>query len=193
MPMKYSFQSARTIAIVTADPLCHSEPPVRLLLSFASLRIGVAQGKLRRRGQPARARWASLARCSARDAHETCRNDRSMRPKPKVLIVEDNSDVRRLYAIGLNQRGYEVKLAANGAEAVERISVEKPDVVLLDWLMPLMDGGEVLRKLSENGNRSVPVIVISGQPAPDELDPRIRSWLTKPVSIDELVTEIQKQ
>lgn len=108
------------------------------------------------------------------------------------MIVEDNSDVRRLYAIGLNQRGYEVKLAANGAEAVERISVEKPDVVLLDWLMPLMDGGEVLSKLNENGNRTVPVIVISGQPAPDELDPRIRSWLTKPVSIDDLVTEIQR-
>jgi len=112
--------------------------------------------------------------------------------KAKVLIVEDNSDVRRLYAIGLNQRGYEVKLAANGAEAVERIAVEKPDVVLLDWLMPLMDGGEVLRKLSENGNRNVPVIVISGQPAPDELDPRIRCWLMKPVSIEELVTEIQR-
>jgi CheY-like chemotaxis protein len=112
--------------------------------------------------------------------------------RAKVLIVEDNSDVRRLYAIGLNQRGYEVKLAANGAEAVERISVERPDFVLLDWLMPLMDGGEVLSKLSENGNRSVPVIVISGQPAPDELDPRIRCWLTKPVSIDELVTEIQR-
>ena len=115
-----------------------------------------------------------------------------MPSKAKVLIVEDNSDVRRLYAIGLNQRGYEVKLAANGAEAVERISVEKPDVVLLDWLMPLMDGGEVLSKLSENGNRSVPVIVISGQPAPDELDPRIRCWLTKPVSIEDLVTEIQR-
>src|SRR4051794_39649202 len=112
--------------------------------------------------------------------------------RAKVLIVEDNSDVRRLYAIGLNQRGYEVKLAANGAEAVERISSEKPDVVLLDWLMPLMDGGEVLRKLSENTDRVVPVIVISGQPAPDELDPRIRCWLTKPVSIDELVTEIQR-
>src|SRR5437764_5022026 len=112
---------------------------------------------------------------------------RAMSAKPRVLIVEDNSDVRRLYAIGLNQRGYEVKLAANGAEAVERISVEKPDVVLLDWLMPLMDGGEVLRKLNENGNRSVPVIVISGQPAPDELDPRIRCWLTTPVSSDQLV------
>src|SRR5438105_15041624 len=173
MPMKYSFQSARTIAIVTADPLCHSEPPVRLLLSFASLRIGVAQGKLRRRGQPARARWASLARCSDRDAHETCRNDRSMRPKPKVLIVEDNSDVRRLYAIGLNQRGFEVKLAANGAEAVERIVAERPDVILLDWIMPLMDGGEVLRRLSENGSAGIPIIVISGQPEPEKRDPPI--------------------
>lgn len=113
-----------------------------------------------------------------------------MVPRPKVLIVEDDSDARRLYAIGLNQRGFEVKLAANGAEAVERIHEEKPDVVLLDWLMPLMDGGEVLSKLAENGNRSIPVIVISGQPAPDMPDPRIRCWLTKPVSIEELVTAI---
>jgi CheY-like chemotaxis protein len=113
--------------------------------------------------------------------------------KAKVLIVEDNSDVRRLYAIGLNQRGFEVKLAANGAEAVERVDAERPDVILLDWLMPLMDGGEVLRKLSGNGGASIPIIVISGQPAPpaDQLDPRIRTWLTKPVSIDEVVLQIE--
>lgn len=114
-----------------------------------------------------------------------------MASKPKILIVEDNSDVRRLYAIGLNQRGFEVKLAANGAEAVERITSEKPDVVLLDWLMPLMDGSEVLTRLGDAG-RSIPVIVISGQPAPEMLDPRVLCWLTKPVSIDELVTEIQR-
>jgi CheY-like chemotaxis protein len=123
-------------------------------------------------------------------AHETCTNLRMVR-KAKILVVEDNSDVRRLYAIGLNQRGFEVKLAANGAEAVERIHAEKPDVVLLDWLMPLMDGSEVLSKLGENGSRSVAVIVISGQPAPEKLDPRIHSWLEKPVTIDELVTEVE--
>lgn len=115
-----------------------------------------------------------------------------MPSKAKVLIVEDNSDVRRLYAIGLNQRGFEVKLAANGAEAVERIRAEKPDILLLDWLMPLMDGDEVLRRIGvQNGNR-MPVIVISGQPEPDQRDPRIRSWLMKPVSIDELVAEIER-
>ncbi len=112
-------------------------------------------------------------------------------PKPKILIVEDNSDVRRLYALGLNQRGYEVKLAANGAEAVERIEAERPDVILLDWIMPLMDGGEVLARLSGNsGVSSIPIIVISGQPAPEPLDRRIQSWLIKPVSLDQVVDEI---
>lgn len=117
-----------------------------------------------------------------------------MLAKPKILIVEDDSDVRRLYAIGLNQRGFEVKLAANGAEAVERIGTERPDLVLLDWVMPLMNGREVLAKLGESGHDDLAVIVISGQPAPPhhELDPRIQSWLTKPVSMDELVTEIRR-
>src|SRR5438874_1169558 len=110
----------------------------------------------------------------------------------RVLIVEDNSDVRRLYAIGLNQRGFEVKLAANGAEAMERIETERPDVILLDWLMPLMDGGEVLDRLS-NGSATIAIIVISGQPPPaEELDPRIRCWLTKPVTIDDLVACIEQ-
>src|ERR1043165_1210448 len=92
--------------------------------------------------------------------------------KLRVLIVEDNSDVRRLYAIGLNQRGYEVKLAATGAEAVERIQDERPDVILLDWLMPLMDGGEVLSRIG--GDAQIPIIVISGQPPPPDgqRDPR---------------------
>jgi DNA-binding response OmpR family regulator len=115
-----------------------------------------------------------------------------MPSKAKVLIVEDNSDVRRLYAIGLNQRGFEVKLAANGAEAVERIMVEKPDILLLDWLMPLMDGDEVLRRIGVPNGNGMPVIVISGQPEPDKRDPRIRTWLMKPVSIDELVAEIER-
>lgn len=114
--------------------------------------------------------------------------------RPKILIVEDDSDARRLYAIGLNQRGFEVKLAANGAEAVERISGgEKPDVILLDWLMPLMDGREVLERLGvDPGTAGIPVIVISGQPAPEPLDSRIQCWMTKPVTLDDLVSQIQR-
>jgi CheY-like chemotaxis protein len=112
--------------------------------------------------------------------------------RPKVLIVEDNSDVRRLYAIGLNQRGFEVKLAANGAEAVERIAAEKPDVILLDWLLPLMSGSEVLDHLGD-GLGPIPIIVISGQEPPGDLDPRVRCWLTKPVTIEELVTTLESE
>ena len=116
-----------------------------------------------------------------------------MTGKQKILIVEDNADVRRLYAIGLNQRGFQVKLAANGAEAVDRIASERPDVILLDWVMPLMDGGEMLEKLSSDGAAEIPIIVISGHQPPSEqpLDGRIRRWLTKPVTIEELVTEIE--
>ncbi|HEY3056710.1 MAG TPA: response regulator [Thermoanaerobaculia bacterium] len=113
--------------------------------------------------------------------------------RPKILIVDDDSDVRRLYAIGLNQRGFEVKLAANGAEAVDRIASERPDVILLDWLMPLMDGGEVLSRLDGDA-ASIPIIVVSGQPQPsaEQRDPRIFRWLTKPVSLDDLVEQIQR-
>jgi two-component system, OmpR family, KDP operon response regulator KdpE len=108
--------------------------------------------------------------------------------RPKVLLVEDNADARRLYAIGLNQRGFEVKLAANGAEAVDRVATERPDFMLLDWLMPLMDGGEVLERIGAfEGTDGIGIIVISGQPPPGVLPPRIHSWLTKPLTIDELV------
>jgi CheY-like chemotaxis protein len=114
--------------------------------------------------------------------------------KRKVLLVDDNADVRRLYAIGLNQRGYEVKLAANGAEAVDRVASERPDYILLDWMMPLMDGREVVERLDlQEAASAIEIIVISGQPAPEKLPTRIRSWLTKPLTVDELVSEIGRE
>jgi CheY-like chemotaxis protein len=113
--------------------------------------------------------------------------------KLKVLLVEDNPDVRRLYAIGLNQRGFEVKLAANGAEALDRVASERPDYILLDWLMPLMDGQEVVTRLDgQDSNAAIEIIVISGQPAPPALPGRVRSWLTKPLTVDEMVGEITR-
>lgn len=116
-----------------------------------------------------------------------------MGERPKVLLVEDNADVRRLYAIGLNQRGYEVKLAANGAEAVDRVATERPDYILLDWMMPLMDGREVVERLGgQDGAGDIEIIVISGQPAPSALPTRVRSWLTKPLTVDELVLEMSR-
>ena len=112
----------------------------------------------------------------------------------KILVVEDDSDIRRLYAIGLNQRGFEVKLAANGAEAVDRIHAEQPDLIVLDWIMPLMDGGEVLDRIESGLGQMIPVIVVSGQVFPPDSQPdrRVGHWLTKPVAIDDLVREIER-
>lgn len=116
-----------------------------------------------------------------------------MSSRGKILVVEDDSEVRRLYAIGLNQRGFEVKLAANGAEAVERIATENPDIILLDWMMPLMGGSEVLSHLEDG--RDVQVIVISGYPPPngEAHDRRIARWLVKPVTIEDVVSEIERR
>lgn len=118
-----------------------------------------------------------------------------MGKNPTILIVEDDSDLRRLYAIGLNQRGFAVKLAANGAEAVERVGQEEPDLILLDLIMPIMDGWEVIEKVNFNGRpRAIPVVVISGAPKPEEpTPPCIVGWLSKPVSLEELVQTISRQ
>jgi CheY-like chemotaxis protein len=112
----------------------------------------------------------------------------------KVLIVEDNPDLRRLYAIGLNQRGYEVKLAANGAEAVDRIASERPDVILLDLMMPVMDGWEVIDRVSApEAGEAIPVVVITGQhqSGEDRRNDRIAAWLSKPVTISYLVDVLE--
>ena len=108
--------------------------------------------------------------------------------KRRVLIVEDHADLRRLYAVGLNQRGFEVRLAANGAEAIDRIEETRPHVLVLDLCMPIMDGWEVIERLAASANPDIPVVVVSGygQPEGKEMPPAVRGWLSKPATIDEL-------
>ena len=115
-----------------------------------------------------------------------------MASKKKVLIVEDSPDLRRLYALGLNQKGFEVKLASNGLEALDRVNTEHPDIILLDLIMPVMDGWEVMDRLEQNGNGFIPVVVISGHTGPSEhsAHPCIVGWLSKPVSLTELSTAV---
>ncbi|HVT45774.1 MAG TPA: response regulator [Thermoanaerobaculia bacterium] len=113
--------------------------------------------------------------------------------KARVLIVEDNSDLRRLYAFGLNQRGYEVKLAANGAEALDRLESEKPDIILLDLFMPVMSGWDVLDRIDTFTDR-IPIVVISGTTERPTESPHasIVSWLSKPVALDELCQALEE-
>jgi CheY-like chemotaxis protein len=120
-----------------------------------------------------------------------------MKPKRRVLIVEDNADLRRLYAIGLNQRGFEVKLAANGAEAIDRIETDRPDVIILDLVMPIMDGWEVIDRINQGPaapSSGIPVLVVSGFSAPPErpVPPCVMGWLPKPASLDEVVRKLSE-
>ena len=80
-----------------------------------------------------------------------------------MLIADDHSEVRRLWALNLSARGYEVVEATDGKECLTLILQEQPDVILLDLSMPVLSGWEVLRALKERSvASSAPVIVVTG-------------------------------
>lgn len=83
------------------------------------------------------------------------------RPK-RILLVEDDRFIRRASELSLTQRGYTVFTAADGVEALEAVRREKPDLVLLDLLMPRMGGLDVLRALkADEATRAIPVLILS--------------------------------
>ena len=93
--------------------------------------------------------------------------------------------------MGLNQKGFEVRLAANGADAVERIAEVRPDVIVLDLALPVMTGWEVLDRFAGESAPHTPVVVVSGERKPDTPDPRVSAWLSKPVTIEEIIQAVE--
>jgi DNA-binding response OmpR family regulator len=89
----------------------------------------------------------------------------------KILIVEDDSFVMDIYQTKLSQEGFEVVEAINGVEALKKIKESKPDLVLLDIIMPYMDGLEVLKKIKEDANlKSIPVILLTNLSQKEEVE-----------------------
>lgn len=85
-----------------------------------------------------------------------------MAEKKKILIVEDDSFLRNLISQKLQKEGYEVAEAADGEEGLKKIKEEKPDLILLDLILPEIDGFEVLRRVKEDPLlASIPVIILS--------------------------------
>jgi len=78
----------------------------------------------------------------------------------KILVVDDEENIRLLYQEELEEEGYTVEVAAHGQEALEKVNTFKPDLVTLDIRMPGMDGVETLRKIREV-QRNLPVILCS--------------------------------
>ncbi|GAI43054.1 unnamed protein product, partial [marine sediment metagenome] len=80
----------------------------------------------------------------------------------KILIVDDRSEVVELVKVTLEGEGYQTIDASDGREALEKIGKEKPDLILLDIIMPKMDGFEVLRNLKDDSNtKDIPVIMLT--------------------------------
>jgi CheY-like chemotaxis protein len=81
---------------------------------------------------------------------------------PTVLVVEDEFGIVDVLEAVLTDAGYRVLTACNGKQGLARLSQEKPDVILLDFMMPLLSGGEMLRAMvSEPAYQPIPVIMMS--------------------------------
>ena len=83
-----------------------------------------------------------------------------MKKVAKILLVDDQEDFRTLMSFWLESKGYQVITGGNGKEAIKAIKAEKPDVVLLDLDMPIMNGPVALEKIRKS-NKDLPVIIIS--------------------------------
>ena len=81
--------------------------------------------------------------------------------KKKIMIIEDNKDLQDIYRHSFEKHGYEVVVEGNGLEGINSVVKSLPDVILLDLMMPGMDGFGFLRMVKETGGLSIPVIVCS--------------------------------
>lgn len=108
----------------------------------------------------------------------------------KILVVDDEESLLRLISYSLVKEGFKVILASDGNQAWERIRNERPDLIILDLMLPGKDGLEICRDLRQNGGRT-PVIMVSAKD--DEIDRILglemgaNDYVTKPFSVKELV------
>ena len=112
-----------------------------------------------------------------------------------VLIVEDDPSVRDVLQVVLDSEGYEVVLAADGFEALERLDEGLPDLVLLDLMLPRLDGASVVAELERRGLwPGIPIVVLSAATQADRWAARIRAdgYIAKPFDIDVLLDEVHR-
>jgi two-component system response regulator MprA len=115
-------------------------------------------------------------------------------PKPRVLVVDDDKAVRESLRRSLEFNGYDVTLAADGAEALAGIAAAAPDAVVLDVMMPRLDGIETTKALRAAGN-DVPILVLTARDAVGDrvegLDAGADDYLTKPFALQELLARLR--
>ena len=116
--------------------------------------------------------------------------------KPRVLVVDDEEPIRKIVTFQLEKAGYEVSTCGDGEEALRTVKEHEPDLILLDVMMPNLDGYEVCRRLKSNYQTShIPVIMVT---AKVELENRLQGfedgandYITKPFAITELLVRVK--
>ncbi len=115
---------------------------------------------------------------------------------PKILIVDDDEDLQTLYGLYLQGESFQILRAMNGKQALEVVEKERPDLIVLDMIMPVMDGEEFFTKLrAEKKITDIPVIIASVN---EKISPKlfelgnIYTTLKKPFTIETLVGKIRE-
>ncbi len=113
----------------------------------------------------------------------------------KILLIEDEKNIMELLQYNLEKEGYKMAWAADGQQGLKLFSDEKPDLILLDLMLPGMDGLEVCRRLRSQAGFTVPIIMLTARS--DEVDKILGlemgadDYITKPFSIRELLARIK--
>ncbi|MDD4183704.1 MAG: response regulator [Candidatus Omnitrophica bacterium] len=115
----------------------------------------------------------------------------------KVLVIDDEPDILKVISFRLKKSGYEILTAANGKIALDIISVNKPDLVLLDLRMPVMGGEEVCARIkSDSLLKNIPIILLTassgGKIAEKAKELGVEDYLVKPFDSDVLLKKVQK-
>jgi CheY-like chemotaxis protein len=113
----------------------------------------------------------------------------------RVLVIDDEPDVRWLLRVHLERAGHEVLVAEDGLRGIAVAQKQRPGIIVLDLMMPVMDGYAVLAELAKDPRTvDVPVVVLSAKAIPDEADRAIGAgalkFLEKPFDPDELTQEV---
>jgi two-component system, cell cycle response regulator DivK len=122
----------------------------------------------------------------------TAKNDR-----PRVLLVDDYPDAREMYTEYLEYTGFEVVQAANGVEALERAVATRPEIILMDLSLPVMDGWEATRRLkADPATREIPIIALSAHAMAGDREKALATGCddfdTKPIEFDRLLAKIEQ-
>ena len=124
------------------------------------------------------------------------RDSQTSSMKPSVLIVEDETALVELLRYNLEQSGFKVVVAGDGEEALAAVQEDVPDIILLDWMLPLMSGIEVCRQLRrQTSTANVPIIMLTARGEEGDrvrgLDAGADDYVAKPFSPTELVARIR--